>query len=279
METNLNPHLAKLVRMQHPEKLLSFARNLDDHTIAALYGIDSKTYRSIKDQLAMQARGAAEQLLEDPAFADRVDHLPFKPGELVIGVGESTTDDLLSWFEILRHLIDLRRPQDGIRFINEGISGNTSSQVLGRFNGIIATDPNWIFCMLGGNDALRVGPESTKTLVTAEETAMNLAAIRHIAAARSKTEWVWITPPTFDEERVAAFPYFQQASLSWSNSDILLIGDAIRRLPDGVVDTQERFGQPASSLWIGPDGLHPTLAGHQAIVTWLVEELTDGTKG
>ncbi|WP_256757438.1 GDSL-type esterase/lipase family protein [Cohnella sp. WQ 127256] len=278
LEPTQNPHLVKLVQTQHPEKLLSFARNLDDNAIAAIYGMDSITYRAIKDQFVLLARGAAKQLLEDQAFADKVDHLPFKPRETVIGVGESTTDDLLSWFEILRQLIDIRRPQDGIRFINEGISGNTSSQVLGRFSGIIAKEPDWIMCMLGGNDVLRVGPEPTKTLVTADETAQNLAAIRQIAAARSKAEWVWITPPTFVEERVAAFSYFQQAYLSWRNSDILLIGDIIRSLPDRVVDTQERFGAPASSLWVGPDGLHPILAGHQAIVTWLVEELAKDKK-
>ncbi|MEW9702216.1 SGNH/GDSL hydrolase family protein [Paenibacillus sp. SI8] len=276
MEPTLNPRWVKLVQTQHPEKLLSFARNLDEKTVAAIYGIDLETYLNVKVLLVQQAKVAAQQLLEDPVFADRVDHLPFKAGETVIGVGESTTDDLLSWFEILRQLLVLQRPQDGIRLVNEGISGHTSTQALARFSGIVAKQPNWILCMLGGNDVLRVGPGSAKTQVSAEETAKNLKEIRRIASARTTASWVWITPPTFDEERVAAFPHFQQGQLSWRNEDILVIGNTIRSLPDPVVDTQEGFGLPASATFIGPDGLHPTIEGHKAIVTWLVEELTGG---
>lgn len=276
MEATLKPEWLKLVQMQHPEKLLNFARHLNDMALADIYGMNVTTYLKIKQQLALQTKEAAQQLLEDPAFADRVDHLPFKAGETVIGVGESTTDDLLSWLEILRQLLELRRPQDRIRIINDGISGNTSTQVLGRFSSIVAKDPDWIICMIGGNDVMRVGREPTKTQVSTEETFKNLVAIRYIATAQTQAEWVWLTPPTFDEQRVAVFPYFQQGQLSWRNDDILLIGDIIRSLPDPVVDTQVGFGRPASPLFIGPDGIHPTISGHKAIVTWLVEKLTGG---
>ncbi|MFD0619195.1 SGNH/GDSL hydrolase family protein [Paenibacillus sp. GCM10027629] len=279
METSLNPQWSKLIQMQHPDKLLSFARHLDDKLLAAIYGMDLASFQVVKDQLVQQARDAAEQLLELPDFADRIDRLPFKSGETVIGVGESTTDDLLSWFEILRHLLELQRPQDEIQLINEGISGNTSTQVLGRFSGIVQKQPNWILCMIGGNDVLRVGPESTKTQVSLEETAKNLVEIRRIAAARTQSQWVWITPPTFDEERMDAFPYFKMGQLSWRNKDIRSVGDMIRSLPDVVVDTQVGFGQPAQAKFIGWDGLHPTIEGHQAIVRWLVEDLTGGTAG
>ncbi|WP_409346738.1 SGNH/GDSL hydrolase family protein [Paenibacillus sp. MBLB4367] len=279
MEPTLNPQWVKMIQTQHPEKLLSFARHLDDKLIAAIYGIDLETYLIVKDQLVRQAKEAAEQLLESPDFADRVDRLPFKAGETVIGVGESTTDDLLSWFEILRHLLERKRPQDGIRLINEGISGNTSSQVLGRISGIVAKQPDWILCMIGGNDMMRVGPESAKTQVSLEETAKNIHEIRRIAAARTKSQWVWMTPPTFDEERIIAFPYFQMGQLSWRNEDIIAVGDIIRSQPNPVVDTQAGFGLPASAKFIGMDGLHPTIEGHKAIVTWLVEELTGGKTG
>jgi acyl-CoA thioesterase I len=266
MEPLLNPHWAKLIQMQHPEKLLSFVRSLDDKLLASIYGMDLETYLIVKDQLVRQAKEAAEQLLDSSDFADRIDRLPFKAGETVIGVGESTTDDLLSWFEILRHLLELQRPQDGIRLINEGISGSTSSQVLGRFSGIVAKQPNWILCMIGSNDVLRIGPESTKTQVSLEETTKNAKEIRRIAAARTKSQWVWITPPTFDEERIAAFPYFQIGQLSWRNEDIIAVGAVIHSQPDPVVDTQAGFGLPASSKFIGIDGLHPTIDGHKAIV-------------
>lgn len=276
METNFNPQFAKLVQSQHPEKVLAFARNLDDKVLAAIYGMDVDAYLLVKSQLTQQAKEAAEQLLQYPEFATRVDRLPFKAGETVVGVGESTTDDLLSWFEILRHLLELQRPQDGIHFINEGISGQTSTQVLGRFNGIITKQPDWILCMIGANDTMRVGPDAVKPLVSLEETAKNLYEIRRIAAERSKSNWVWITPSTFDEERAAAFSHFQMGQLSWRNEDILAVGDLIRGMTDPVVDTQAGFGLPAQTIYMGIDGVHPTIEGHKAIVRWVVESLTGG---
>lgn len=276
METNFNPQLAKLVQSQHPEKVLVFARHLDDKTLAAIYGMDVDTYLLVKSRLTQQAKAAAEQLLQDPDFAALIDRLPFKEGETVVGLGESTTDDLLSWFEILRHLLELQRPEDGICLINEGISGHTTTQVLSRFNGIAAKRPDWMLCMIGANDTMRVGPDSAKPLVSLEETAKNLHEVRRIAAAHSISNWVWITPSTFDEERVAAFSHFQMGQLSWRNEDILAVGDLIRGMSDPIVDTQAVFGLPAQAKYMGIDGVHPTIEGHKAIVREVVESLAGG---
>lgn len=267
----------KLIRMQHPEKMLKFVRSFQDETLATLYGIpDTETFLRLKNSLQRQTKEAAAQLLEDPAFADRVDQLPFRQGETIVGLGESTTDDLLSWFEILRQLLELRRPWDGIRLVNEGLSGHTSSQLLGRINGTMAHDPDWVLCMIGGNDALRFGPEPSPTQVSIGETSRNLAEIRRLAQARGNPRWIWITPTTINGERIEAFPPFRQGGIRCRNEDIAAIGDVMRNLSDPVVDTQADFGLPANALWMEADGLHPSLAGHQVIVTLLVQELTGG---
>ncbi|WP_152393799.1 SGNH/GDSL hydrolase family protein [Paenibacillus guangzhouensis] len=276
MEPNVNPQWVKLVQSQHPEKMLSFVQQIDEGVLAALYGMDLATYRRVREALSQQVNVAAQQLLEDPAFVDRVDHLPFKQGETVVGLGESTTDDLVSWFEILRKLLELRRPQDAIRLINEGISGHTTAHVLGRMNGVMARQPDWILCMIGANDVMRISSAATKTLVSLEETARNIEEIRRIAAARSQSAWIWITPPTCDEERMAAYPYFQMGQLSWRNEDIIKVGERIRSMPELVIDIQASFGQSAMANFLGIDGLHPTIDGHKAIVRWVVEGLTGG---
>ncbi|MED4780480.1 SGNH/GDSL hydrolase family protein [Brevibacillus choshinensis] len=276
MEMNVYTQWVKLVQSQHPQKLLPFARNMDEQTLASIYGMDVGTYRSIQLQLSQQAQNVALEMLEDSALAGMVDRLPIQTGQTVIAIGESTTDDLLSWFELLRHLVGLRRPKEAIRFINEGISGYTTAQVLRRMSDIVSQKPDWILCMIGSNDVLRIGPEPSKTQVSTEETAKNLAAIRHIAASLTKASWVWLTPPTFDEARAAAYPYFQFGQLAWRNVDITRVGDIIRDLPDKVVDTQARFAVPVVSLLLGPDGVHPSLEGHKAIVTQLVEALAGG---
>ncbi|RKN84379.1 SGNH/GDSL hydrolase family protein [Paenibacillus ginsengarvi] len=272
MEPNNAPWV-KLVQTQHPAKLLPFARHMNEPTIAAIYGIDTETYRSIQRQLSETVRDAAADMLEQPDFAAKVDRLPFRPGQTVVAIGESTTDDLLSWFELLRHLVQLRRPEDEIRFVNEGVSGFTTSQVLGRMSGIAAKEPDWLFCMIGGNDAMRIGPDSGITQVSPGETARNMAAIRQLAAARTNARLVWLTPSSIDEQRAADYPPFKAAGLAWRNEDIRRAGDIIRELPDPVADTQDGFLSPGADILLGPDGVHPTLEGHRYIVTVLVEEL------
>lgn len=274
-EHNMREQWKKMLQMQHPEKLLKFARQLDEKTLAAIYGMEAEVYLDLRKQLEQQAEEAADQLLANSGFADKVMRLPFKAGETVIGAGESTTDDLLSWFEILRHLLKKVRAQDNISFINEGISGNTSTQLLGRFGSILVQKPDWIICMIGGNDVLRLGPEPAKTQVSAEESARNISEIRRIAAVNSAARWIWMTPPPVNDERVAAFPPFKQGQLNWRNEDIRVVGNIIRDQPDPVIDIQKKFGMPASSEWMQMDGLHPSISGHKEIVTCLVEAFTE----
>ncbi|MEU0518915.1 hypothetical protein [Streptosporangium sp. NPDC006007] len=153
----------RLIRFQHPEKVLGYLGGLDDDRIAALFGLDLDSYRRSRRGYDEQACGAAAELLDDPGFAEKVDRLPFKPGQRVVALGESTTDDLLSWFEILRHVIALRRPADGITLVNMAVSGHTSTQALTLLPGLSFHRPDWVLCMLGGNDAQRLGPADGPT--------------------------------------------------------------------------------------------------------------------
>jgi acyl-CoA thioesterase-1 len=155
----------RLIRFQHPEKVLGYLGGLDDDRLATLFGLDLGTYQQLRRSHHEQARRAAADLLDDPAFAKTVDQLPFRPNQRVVAIGESTTDDLLSWFEILRHLLNLRRPTDGITLTNMAVSGQTSTQALTTLPGLFFHRPDWVLCMLGGNDAQRLGSTDGPTLV------------------------------------------------------------------------------------------------------------------
>lgn len=193
----------------------------------------------------------------------------------MVGVGDSITDDLQSWLEIVRHLIEERRPEDGIRVVNAGLSAHTTTMVLRRFiPGVVSLKPDWILCLLGGNDATRVGPEPNKPQVDIEETARNLEAMRRIAREQTGAEWVWITPPTYDEERASSFPPFRMGQSVFLNDDVIAIGDYIREQDEPVVDIQAVFGIPADPELQGSDGVHPSLAGQKAIARAFVERLT-----
>jgi lysophospholipase L1-like esterase len=265
----------ELVRFTHLEKTYGYLPGMSETTAAALFGLDEAAYRDTKNRFDENARGAARELLEVDGFAGRVDRLPFRPGDLVLSIGDSITDDLQSWLEILRHLLGLRRPQDGIRVVNQGVSAQTTAMALRRFlPTVVAQKPDWVVCFLGGNDVTRVGPEPNKAQVGLQETIQNLEAMRRIASALTDARWVWITPPPFDEDRAAAYPPFQLGQSHWRNADVLAIAEFIREQEDPVVDLRAVFGLPVDPDLQGPDGVHPSLAGQRAIAGAFVERLS-----
>jgi acyl-CoA thioesterase-1 len=267
---------AFFVQFIHFDKFFSsFGVSLGEDQLAALYGIDAQTYRDLLAQFDVAARQAAEELLADAEFAARVDQLPFAPGESVVAFGDSITDDLQSWAEILRHLLDLRRPDDQIQVVNQGISGDTSTAALRRIVPILSTQPAWIIGMFGTNDVQRNGREATKMLVSLDETALNLAELRHLAATESEANWVWITAPPCDDALVAASPIMAAGEVSMHNDDLVAIADVLRDEPDPVVDLITLFGQPPAAGILSEDGVHPTLVGQQEIARALVERMTE----
>ena len=266
--------IENLVQYTHLEKIYGYLPGMDEALMARLFGLSAEEYREVRGHFDRSARGAALELLEDPVFAARVDRLPFRAGETVVGVGDSFTDDLQSWLEIVRHLLQERRPQDGIRVVNGGLSAHTTAMVLRRFvAGVVALEPDWILCLLGGNDGTRVGPEPNKPQVSPEETAKNLEAMRRIAKEQTGAEWVWITPPTYDENRASSYPPFKMGQSVFRNDDVVAIGDYVRAQDETVVDIQAVFGMPADPGLQGPDGVHPSLEGQKAIARAFVERL------
>jgi hypothetical protein len=56
----------------------------------------------IKGHFDENALSAAHELFEDASLSERVDQLPFRPGETVLSVDDSFTDALQSWLETTR---------------------------------------------------------------------------------------------------------------------------------------------------------------------------------
>ena len=262
---------AYLVQFQHPEK---FWPELDASAIAPLFGVRVGAYHRIRAAFAEHARETAAELLLDGAIADRVDRLPFAPESTVVGLGDSITDDDQSWIEILRHLLALRRPQDRITVVNAGVSGDTTTHIISRFVDVVRLKPDWIICMLGTNDARYHGLSPSKTLVSLEETEQNLVMLRNFAATQTEARWLWMTPTPVVEKRIKADWFLSPLQVSWSNENLAAIAEIMQWLPDPVVDLQKDFGIPPNPHLLLPDGLHPSLAGHRAIVTALIGELS-----
>ncbi len=214
--------------------------------------------------------------MENFNLRERVDRLPFGRGQTVVGLGDSITDDYQSWFEILRNLVEARRPQDGIRFVNAGISGDTTSQIISRFLGVVQERPAWILSMMGTNDVRRHGEDPTKILVSHDETAANLAMTRHFAEEQTNATLIWMTPTPVIEERIAESPFLAPQQLMWRNDDLEEVAGIVRDIDDPVIDLQDIMRKPADPELLLPDGLHPSLEGQQLIAAALVERLAEG---
>lgn len=260
-----------MLQYMHLEKLYGYLPGLDD-ALPAIFDVSPEEYGRIRGRFDSEAREAAEELLADGEFADRVARLPFRPGARVLAVGDSITDDLRSWAEILRHALAIARPGDGITVVNAGLSAHTTAMVLRQWPSLLHPAPDWIVCGLGGNDVTRIA--GGKLQVSHAESVANLREMHRIAAERTAARWVWLTPVPVDEERIAAYPPFRYGASSWRNDDIAALAEAVRGFGEPVVDLVDVFGVPARPDLQGEDGVHPSIAGQRAITTALVRALT-----
>ena len=271
--------LEYVIQFQHPEKVLAglpTQPEITDAMIAPFFGVDADVYEQIRAGFAVRAREAALELLQNFDFRERVDRLPFEAGTTVVGLGDSITDDLQSWFEILRSLVEERRPQDRIRFVNAGISGDTTSQIISRFLGVVQQGPAWIISMMGTNDVRRHGEDPTKILVRHDETEANLNMIRNFAEEQTRANRIWMTPTPVIEDRIADSPFLAPQQLMWRNEDLEEVADIVRGIDDPVIDLQDVMRNPVDPELLLPDGLHPSLEGQRTIAAALVERLAEG---
>ncbi|MFI6921205.1 SGNH/GDSL hydrolase family protein [Nonomuraea spiralis] len=266
----IDPMTERLVRFQRPGAL-PYLIGADETRLAALFGLDAAAYRTLLDGFDQQTRQAAETLLTRPGLADAVDRLPLHGQDAfhVAAVGESTTADRLSWFEILRHLVALRRPGDAVRFTNLAISGSTTTQALTQLPMLGFQRPDLVLCMIGGNDSQHLAPDAP-TLVSAPETERNLAMLHDLAQRRGPARWVWLTPSPIDEARAGDYQHFRRAGITWAGKDVDTIADHLLNRPELTVDTRTAITADHHFL---DDGVHLSIEGHREITAAVVHAL------
>lgn len=259
------PDAATFVRYTHLDKTHGYLPGMHASQ-AAVFGLDEAGYQRLREHFAAQACEAATALLDDPSVSGLVDAWGRRGPHTLLAVGDSLTDDLQSWLEILRAALDLRAPGHAVRVVNGGLSAHSTAMVLRRWPATLtAVRPDVVVCCLGGNDVTRVGPGTTKPVVGPDESAANLREIRHIAAHTGDPDWIWMTPTPVDEDRVAGYPPFRLGQSRWANDDVLALVERMRAFPDPVVDLTAALGVPPGADLVEEDGVHPTLAGQAAI--------------
>lgn len=262
----------KLVRFQRPETSLGYTRMIDDTTRAALFGTTLAEYHAAVSGLDRQRDEAARLLALDPDIRSLLQRVPFLPGQQIVAIGDSTTSDRLSWFEILRTLFTAERDDLHLSFENHAVAGATTTQILAATPGIRRAGGDWIFCMLGTNDAQRFDPPNGTRLVSQSETTRNLQQIREQTQGRTASHWVWVTPTAVDESRVAEFIHFRNAGISWANSDITAISNWIQQTTDPVIGSAPALAS-AGDLAYTDDGVHPSITTQAALAARTLEVL------
>jgi lysophospholipase L1-like esterase len=192
---------------------------------------------------------------------------------VILALGDSITDDLQSWFEILRAMIAQARPQSTMTMVNAGVSGARSTDVLASAPLLTRVRPTVVFVMIGTNDAARIGPIS-KPIVSDVETDANVRAFRAFVTTDPSIRHVfWLTPPPPHEELLGRNELVASAQLSIRYADVARKAALIRRLPDDVVDLMGVFGTPPASDHYLPDGVHPNLEGQKIILRTVLTSL------
>jgi lysophospholipase L1-like esterase len=234
-----------LVRFQRPRAVLAL-HDLAGECDAQAFGIPLAELRARRRALADAAHAAAP---DGPS--------PFRAGEVVVGLGDSITSDALSWFE----LIAAAGEQTGARFVNAGISGDTSADLRKRVFRVAALRPDRVLAMIGTNDCQRHGPLEER-LVSAGETLRNLLAL-DAALRRAGARVLWVAPPPVDEAALGA--ELAARGLRFRAGDVRGVATAMREVSADVVVCDGFAG------W--EDGVHPSLAGQRLIAEAVLRAL------
>ena len=244
--------LELLVRFEHPAKFLAVkelpgAVLLGDEFLAAAYGTTPAVLAEVRGRLEREVREAAASLV-----------LAGVPSGTIVALGDSITDDLQSWAELLRAA--------GATLVNAGVSGDTTIDALERLYGVVELRPSLVVAMLGTNDCQRHGPAQAR-LVSPRDSLRAAAEIRRWLACRV----MWIAPPPVDEAALARAVGRRPFTLR--DADVRALVAALRDAGLEVVDP----GLTAEHLL--PDGVHPNLAGQRAIAEAVLRALQSSSGG
>ena len=153
-------------------------------------------------------------------------------------------------------------PDAEIEFINQGISGNRTSQLFDRFyRDAIAFEPDVISILIGINDIWhRHDPERIET--TDAQFATNYRAILERIRRQSNAKIVMLAPFLLDNEKKEAWRPEVERILP-------IVRELAAEFADAYIPLDELFAQALKTQptpqYYSPDGVHPNEAGARFI--------------
>ncbi|HEV7711477.1 MAG TPA: GDSL-type esterase/lipase family protein [Asanoa sp.] len=265
-------HFLRYTRTQSWPMLQRFPVDDDLHAelLAQMLATTPETVRALLRSLRDETRAAAAQMLADDHYRNAVAALPFRPEDRIAAVGDSITADRLGWFELLAASIDLTGAPTAT-LINLGISGNTTADVLERFDLLEAVRPSRVLLMLGTNDARAHGRTGRYRMATTQETGRNLRALVDLITRDLNAVVTIITPPAVNQHRIDNF--FSDAPLHWQAAAVAEVAGVVHQAAPGALDLHDAIHARGTEDLLESDGVHPTLAGQRLILTHIVDHL------
>lgn len=272
----LEKYLLQFLNLEKRFPLLPGIKNKE--AIAGLMGLDKDELQKLRDRYKQNAKEAALELLEDHDVAEWIDQLPFEKDDTIVALGDSITDDLQGWFGILQHVLEITVPEANFTFINSGVSYNTSSDAVQRFNrDVIDHDPDWVIVALGTFDAQRLHVAPNRTLVSLAAFWENINTIESAVEELTDNPIIWITPPPVITQMLQQMRLFDYDIYE---EDLKQFREVLTSKTGYIVDPLgKRMGEDEPEAWnYLSDGLHPSLSGHVNTVKKILETLVKSTE-
>ena len=266
----LEKYLLQFLNLEKHFPLLPGIQNKE--ATADLIGLSLEELEKLRGIFRENAREAAVELLAEEEINQWVDELPFEEGDTIVGFGDSSTDDLQSWFEILRNVLDIAFEDADFTFVNAGLSYNTTSEALRRMNrDVLSRDPDWVIVNLGTFDAIRPSFTKNRTLIPLSETWENLSTIEDAIGTVTENPPVWITPTPIIPGLLDEMELFD---FDIEDKDLASIREVITGKKGYIVDPLgKRMGSPPEAWYFLSDGINPSLSGHVNTVKELMKSL------
>lgn len=256
-------------RMRQLLKGLPGADRVPEQVEADILGCSVDVLRDTRARLRRAVRSTVDDLSADVSTARGLATVRSRyAGAVIVCMGDSITADHQSWAEMLAVAL-----APHVRVVNEGRSGDTSTDLLSRFSASVPPHrPDVVLIFAGTNDARSYQAGSGQPAVSDEESERNFAELARLTGGLG-ADLAWITPAGIDDRRVRSHPNTTGSGAVWTNSAIARKADVLRRRPEPVADLQAVFAAAGDADLLLPDGLHPALAGQILIYQAAVELL------
>lgn len=176
-------------------------------------------------------------------------------------VGEGLEDGVGNGYvRLIDSYLATEYPEQIYRLVNMGVGGNTSTDLLNRWDeDIVALNPDWVVLLIGINDVWRQfnSPAQEDEAVIPEIFRKNLNSM----ADKTKAKMIWMTPYYLE-------PNKNDAMRKRMNEYGAIVKEEALKLNIPCIDLQEAFNKILKfrhSSYISWDRVHPSPVGNMVI--------------